>query len=451
MFNFNNNLSNSQINNNRIFLLDTLKTPKTGRRLAIWLIAIMVSAVILSFLPWQQNIFGKGLVTSFTPGKRPQTIETAIAGRISKWHIQEGQKVRAGDTILTISEVKEKFFDPNLLARIQDQIEAKKGSIDSKTDKVKALQDQINALKEAKEIKLTQSRNKYSQAQYKLNSDSVDFEGEKIKFANAESVFLRNQKLYELGNITLTKFQTTESKYQESRMKLISAENKFLQSKAELINTMVQINGVEAEYNEKISKSESDLNATLSELYESEGELAKQINEFANLSIRNEQYQIIAPQNGTIIKALKAGIGETIKEGEAVATILPDSVDLAIEMYVNAMDVPLISKYRKVRIEFDGWPALQFSGWPSVAVGTFGGVVKVIDNVNSKNGLFRILVVPDSEDVPWPQQLRLGSGAKGWVMLDDVPIWFETWRQLNGFPPSLYEEPKYDDQDKSEK
>jgi hypothetical protein len=38
-------------------------------------------------------------------------------------------------------------------------------------------------------------------------------------------------------------------------------------------------------------------------------------------------------------------------------------------------------------------------------------------------------------------QLRQGSGVLGWTMLDDVPIWFELWRQLNGFPPSLKNKP----------
>ena len=112
-----------------------------------------------------------------------------------------------------------------------------------------------------------------------------------------------------------------------------------------------------------------------------------------------------------------------------------------MEMFVRAMDVPLIQKERKVRIQFDGWPAMQFSGWPSVSVGTFGGVVQVIDRVNTENGSFRILVTPDPKDDPWPPQLRLGSATKGWVMLDNVRVWYEIWRQLNGFPPSLYQEP----------
>ena len=147
----------------------------------------------------------------------------------------------------------------------------------------------------------------------------------------------------------------------------------------------------------------------------------------------------------------RAGIGETIKEGDAVCTVMPEARDLAVEMYVKAMDVPLISKGRKVRIQFDGWPAIQFGGWPNVSVGTFGGEVSVIDYVNSQPGEFRILVVPDKEDESWPAQLRMGSGTKGWVMLDNVPLWYELWRQLNGFPPSLYSAPPAPDQTKTKK
>lgn len=276
---------------------------------------------------------------------------------------------------------------------------------------------------------------------FKLTSDSVDFEAEKIRYANLENQYERNSKLFEAGNIALTKLQDIQSKFQEGRMKLISSENKFLEAMAERINASIAISGVEAEYGDKINKAESDLNSTMAELFDAEAGLAKIRNEYSNMQIRNQQYHIVAPQSGYIVQTMKGGIGETIKEGEAVATIMPESPDLAVEMYIKAMDLPLIAKDRKVRVQFDGWPALQFSGWPSVSVGTFGGEVRVIDRTNNGSIDFRILVTPDPEDETWPNQLRLGSGIKGWVMLDTVPIWYELWRQLNGFPPSLYKAP----------
>ena len=247
---------------------------------------------------------------------------------------------------------------------------------------------------------------------------------EKFRFQNAENQYQRNKMLYEAGNIPLTKFQ--------------DFEYKFRGSEADYNNAKIELSRIDAEYLDKINKAESELNNTLAELYDTQGTLAKLRNEYTNMEIRNEQYQVIAPQAGIVVKALKAGIGETIKEGEAVCTVMPEVSELAVAMYIKAMDVPLISKGRKVRIQFDGWPALQFSGWPNVSVGTFGGQVEVIDYVNSKPGEFRILVIPDPDDEMWPIQLRMGSGTKGWVMLNNVPIWFEVWRQLNGFPPDYY-------------
>jgi multidrug resistance efflux pump len=396
-----------------LYSLRSLRTPRAGKILAKWLVVLCILFLIILFLPWQQNIRGNGNVTALNPMNRPQTVEAIIAGRIQKWYVQEGNLVRKGDTIVTISEVKEKYFDPQLLAKLKQQLEAKENSLESKDKKAEALQRQIKALRESMKIKIEQSQSK--------------LQAEQVRFQNAENQYQRNKKLYDAGNIPLTKFQEFEYKFQGS--------------KADFLNAQLELGRVEAEYLDKISKAESDLNNTRAEAFDTQADIVKARNEYANTEIRNEQYQILAPQDGYIVKAMKAGIAETIKEGDAICTIMPQASDMAVEMYVKAMDVPLISKGRKVRVQFDGWPALQFSGWPSVSVGTFGGEVQVIDYVNSKPGEFRILVVPDESQEKWPEQLRVGSGTKGWVMLQDVPVWYELWRQLNGFPPSLYSAP----------
>ncbi|MFM8914298.1 MAG: HlyD family secretion protein, partial [Flammeovirgaceae bacterium] len=398
----------------KLYALRSLDTPLAGKILARWIMAIGVLFFIVLFLPWQQNIRGAGKVTALSPSNRPQTVETVIAGRIQIWKIKEGQFVEKGDTIAIISEVKEKYFDPQFLKRLQQIISAKEQSFKSKESKAKSLQRQIAALEENMKQKVQQSKAK--------------LEAENVRFNNLKNQYDRNKKLFEAGTISLTKFQDIEYKYQGAE--------------ADFVNAKIEIERVQAEFLDKINKAESDWNNTLSEMAETEADLAKLRNELSNMEIRSQQYHILAPQPGFVVRATQAGIGETIKEGDPVCTIMPQSTDIAVEMYVKAMDVPLISKGRKVRIEFDGFPALQFSGWPSISVGTFGGTVEVIDYVNTKPGEFRILVIPDKTDTAWPKQLRMGSGIKGWVMLDDVRVWYELWRQLNGFPPSLYQEPE---------
>ncbi|MCS6934331.1 MAG: HlyD family secretion protein, partial [Chitinophagales bacterium] len=169
-----------------------------------------------------------------------------------------------------------------------------------------------------------------------------------------------------------------------------------------------------------------------------EGEIAKLENLFSSYAIRNEFYYVLAPQSGQITRTVKAGIGEVVKEGEMLVRIVPQDFEYAVEMYVSPVDLPLISLGQKVRFQFDGWPSIVFSGWQNISYGTFGGIVVAIDNTISDNGKFRVLVAEDKQDVPWPRALRVGGGAKGMALLKDVPLYYEIWRRLNGFPPDFY-------------
>ena len=128
---------------------------------------------------------------------------------------------------------------------------------------------------------------------------------------------------------------------------------------------------------------------------------------------------------------------------------MPSDYDMAVETFVEPIDLPLMHLDEEVRIQFDGWPAIVFSGWPNISYGTYGGKVVAIETFISDNGKYRILLAPDPADHPWPKEIRVGSGAYTIALLEDVPIWFELWRQLNGFPPNYYQ--PNGDMSKSEK
>jgi multidrug efflux pump subunit AcrA (membrane-fusion protein) len=154
---------------------------------------------------------------------------------------------------------------------------------------------------------------------------------------------------------------------------------------------------------------------------------------------RQSAQLLTAPRDGRIL-SLNAGDAATaVSAGDVLATFIPTNAPLAVELYIPGRDAPLVRPGRKVRLQFEGWPAVQFSGWPSVAVGTFGGRVLSVDPSASPNGQFRLLVVPDPEEPPWPdsQFIRFGAKVQGWVLLEEVTVGFEIWRQLNNFPPAV--------------
>ncbi|MEM7486810.1 MAG: biotin/lipoyl-binding protein [Bacteroidota bacterium] len=439
MLNISTNPLNRKVDFSSFKALKRVSYRKHYKHFNRFLIAFAIIFIIILFLPWTQNVSGKGFLTTLTPDQRPQTIQSQIPGRIEKWYVREGDFVEKGDTILHISEIKNEYFDPDLVERTGDQIRAKEMSVTSYEGKVKALNTQIGALNNERSLKLEQARNKLLQSRLKVQSDSIDLEAAKTNIMIAERQYDRTEQLEGEGLKAVTDVEEKRLKLQETQAKLISQENKLLASKNEVINAQVEINRVQAEYTDKISKAQSDMFTAQSNQFDSEAQVTKLENEFTNYSIRNDLYYIRAPQSGFINTAIQGGIGETFKEGDQLVGIMPAKYDMAVETFVEPIDLPLMHLGEKVRIQFDGWPVIIFSGWPNVSYGTYGGEIVAIETFISDNGKYRILLAPDPDDHEWPEDLRVGSGANTIALLEDVPIWFELWRQLNGFPPNYYQ------------
>ncbi|TLV03429.1 HlyD family secretion protein [Dyadobacter luticola] len=423
-------------------ILKTRSTRLLGRIMLILLFLFM----IVLFLPWRQTIPGRGTVTALAPEDRPQTVQNQIGGRIEHWAVREGQEVKMGDTILVISETSQSYFDPQLPQRLQEQLRAKEGSESAAAQKMEATNAQIDAMTQGLKIQLTSAQNKVEQAINYVQADSADLVAVQKFYETSKARLERYENGYKNGLFSLTDIETRRLKLQEDNAKVVSQVNKLNTSQQSLQNARIELDNIAAKYRESVAKARSDLSSALSSRVTAQGEIAKLRNEISNIDIRRGLYVVRAPQNGFVVKTLKAGIGENIKEGESIATLQPLRPRVAAEIYVDAMDVPLILDKSDVRLQFEGWPSVQFAGWPSVAVGTFAGKVTVIDLVSSENGKYRLLVTPTDpvphNDEPWPKQLRQGSGVYGRVILRPVPIWYEIWRLLNGFPPSLESEPK---------
>lgn len=402
-----------------------LVTPKSRRLFVYIVLGTLVTTVAAMFLPWQQYVEGKGEVTAFSPSDRPQVVPSTIGGRIVEWFVQEGQVVTAGQPLLRIAEVKDDYLDPRTIDRYNDQLTGKSAAVSSKRDKVRQLLTQISLMEQNMRLSEQKARTKVAQYEAEVRAAVIDSSTSLIQLQRQQT--LLDQELTRLTDLenARVRYQNTIAKLQEKRQNLQAAQ--------------IESNAVVLDYGEKIAKARSDQAATQAEIGEGSADVAKLRQNVQNLEIRNGFYIIRAPQNGTIVRATRAGIGEQLKEGESVVTIMPADAQQAVALMVKPMDVPLLSVGRKVRLQFDGWPALQFAGWPSVSVGTFGGTVAVIDRVPGPKGDFRVLVTPDKDDEVWPRQLRLGSGVLGWTMLDEVRVGFEIWRRINGFPPSLRE------------
>ncbi len=403
-----------------------------------WFYGILVISLVILLLPWTQNIRSNGNITTLRQEDRPQEINTIIPGRVVKWFVKEGDFVKKGDTILQLGEVKVEYFDPILLQRTQRQIDAKNQSILAYEGKASTSVTQTEVLRNAMELKLNSVDNKIGQQKLKITSDSADLAAAN----NALNAYTRQitaaKVMLDSGVISLIEFEKRRVTYQDAIAKTTSSGNKLNQSKQELLNLRIERNGVVQEYLDKIAKAEGDRFGSISAAASTEAEVLKLENTLANYDARQQLFFITAPQSGQITKAMKAGIGEMVKEGDMIVEIVPQNTKLAVEMFVSPLDLPLINKGQKVTFIFDGFPAIVFSGWPQTSYGTFSGIITAVETSVSPNGKFRVLVAEDKDDRPWPKNLRMGGGSKGIALLKDVPIIYELWRNINGFPPEFY-------------
>lgn len=412
---------------------------KRSSRILIRLIAgTLIIGLVILFLPWTQNIRSNGQITTLTPDNRPQKIYSVLSGRVEKWYVKEGDFVKQGDTIAFISEVKSDYFDDKLLERTSDQTELKKLSVRAYEEKITALDKQINALANQRDLKLNQAKIKFQQTQLKVANDSIAFQAASVGYQTANNQYERTKVLFDKGLKSKTDLENKNIKLQENYASLVAAENNFLTSKSELIAVQLELSTILMKYETDVAKARSSKYSALSNKLNAEGDVVKFENSYSNYEKRNAFYFICAPQDCYITQQLINGIGETVKAGEPIVSIMPTNYKLAAAIYVDPIDLPLLKIGGHTRLQFDGWPAVVFSGWPNASHGTYGGRIYAIDQYISENGKYRILVEEDPNDHPWPEALRYGGGLNAMLLLNDVPIWYELWRKINGFPPNYY-------------
>lgn len=412
---------------------------RTARRMARVLVFLLfVMIVAMMFAPWQQNVTGSGRVVAFSPLVREQTIEVPVSGRISKFAkgISEGMHIKKGDFIAEILDL-----DPNYLGRLEEQLEAKCRELAATKKIVKAYTLQVAAFESVRGERVAAADEYVKMAEYKKSAEERNLDATHAALAQEKLNYNRQMELEKDGLTSTLKLQVQERKLKEAQAKVEQADNYVSAAKNEIEAKRRERTAKEREATTKIESSQ----ATLQKAGADVAKIEKEVLELRVKLAQQQNQIIVAPIDGFVFRMHGFQSGQMVKQGEPLLTIVPDTADRAVELWLDGNDAPLVSPGRHVRLQFEGWPAVQFSGWPSVSVGSFGGEVAMIDSTDDGKGKFRILIVPDNDDDPWPSDrfLRQGVQAHGWVLLERVSLGFEVWRQLNAFPPVVdIEEPK---------
>ncbi|MCE9536195.1 MAG: biotin/lipoyl-binding protein [Nitrospirae bacterium] len=410
-------------------------------RLAIKLVLLFL--LIIAFVPWTQTITVSGQLSAYTPSERPQDIEAQITGRIKKWHIFEGVRVKQGDLILELDDYDPNFMSPDLLSFLDQRRKAldqsRKAALaraEQLDKRIKEMQNLVKSAVPSAQARVIESENKVREAYQKV-------EAAKIAVATAELNVDRHKQLAEQGLVSQRELELTIQSALATKADLTGAQANLKGAEQAMKALGFGRDQVSAEVLQRLLDAEAAREASIGEAAKATDQLADVSLRMSNAEQRRLAGHILSPIDGTVVKMAQAGAGETVRPGDKLVKISPASADKAIEMVADGMDAPLLNVGRKVRVLFYGIPAIPLPAWPEIMAGTYGGVIKVIDQVDDGKGNFRFWVVPDPEDRTWPPQehVRQGTKAMGWVILNRVPLWYELWRRFNLFPPDYQERP----------
>jgi multidrug efflux pump subunit AcrA (membrane-fusion protein) len=389
-------------------------------------VAFVVALFVGALAPWQQSASGTGRVIAFAPLERQQTIEASVEGRVVAWHVQEGDRVEEGQLLVELAD-----NDPRLFERLESERTITAERVETYALRVRALEERLGAVRAAQEgavsaadARVRMARDRLLAAEQGVTAAQADLDAQSINLSRTRS--LADQGLVSQPDARArTSRDAARATRDAARGDRDAAQASLLQAQASML---AEIQNAEA----SLESARTDHQAAQASLLRLDSRVARQ----GTQAIR-------APRAGSVFRIQANLMGEQVKVGDPLLTLVPDTADRAVELWVDGNDSALVHEGRRVRLQFEGWPAVQFAGWPSVAVGTFGGRVAFLDATDDGRGNFRVVIVPDPDDEPWPEPrfLRQGVRANGWVLLDTVSLGFEIWRQLNGFPPTITPQP----------
>lgn len=418
--------------------LQLVARPRAVTKLvALLSVLFVLTAVGLVVLPWQQNIPAHGRVTALDPLDRRQIIPAPVTGRLVKVHVQEGAFVEAGEVLAEMADQ-----DPQYALRLEQQLRFAEQKVQAASDTVDFYSRQLLHLEDSLALAV-------KGAEFELNVATEEVKARQQELAAAEAELEQKQadrdrrwRLLQKKLASALDFQKAEAEYLAAVAKVEAAKAKVAQALSDEKAKRAKVGQTREDMRARIESTKSLREDARSKLALAQKELTEALTRLE----RQKTQRIAAPRNGRVFRVRAASSADLVLRGDPVLELIPDTSELAVALWVRGNDAPLVAPNRKLRLQFEGWPAVQFAGWPSVAVGTFGGIVAVVDAQDDGAGRFRVLVRPDPDDEPWPDRryLRQGVRANGWILLEEVRLGYELWRQLNAFPPSVTAPPEED-------
>lgn len=295
--------------------------------------ALCIALVIIAFTIWGSYTKRSTVQGQLIPQSGLIQVYTTQSGTILKKKVHEGQIVKKGDILLTISTASY----------------GEQGSIAAALTKQTQLKGQ-SILNEISRIRLIHQDEKRT-----INNQISLLQGTLLKVENLisnqrERVNLAksNQQRYEImlkqDAISYEQFEIRKIDYLDQLAEYESLQREKVSLEKQLIEQQISLSGLENRQNNEIEQLERLLSSNTQELIE----------------MQSRQHIAIQANSSGIIGNINAEVGQFVDLSRPLLTVLPENTLLIAQLYVPSRAIGFVKEGDQVLLRYQAYPYQKF-------------------------------------------------------------------------------------------
>lgn len=295
--------------------------------------ALCIALVIIAFAIWGSYTKRSTVQGQLIPQSGLIQVYTTQSGTILKKNVYEGQSVKTGDILFTIST--ESYGEQGSITdALAKQTQLKEQSIRNEISRIRFIhQDEKRTINN--QISL-------------LNGTLVKIEN--LIYNQLERINLakRNQQRYEImlkqDAASYEEFEARKINYLDQLAQYESLQREKVSLEKQLTEQQISLSGLENRQNNQIEQLERLLSSNTQELIE----------------MQSRQHIAIQANSSGLIGTINAEVGQYVDLSKPLLTVLPENTPLIAQLYVPSRAIGFVKEGDQVLLRYQAYPYQKF-------------------------------------------------------------------------------------------
>lgn len=313
-----------------------LTQPLPFSALTILLFAIIVLVGVM--LVTGSYARSEHVVGHLMPSNGLVKIQAHQFGALSDKFVKEGDLVKKGDLLATIDVSQNSANGSSFTQKSREALDRQAAIL-----RVQTTLEQNQLASE-----LAKLRSEHTETQLNISSLELRIDLQREIMSSAKTAFMDAQQLREQGYISKVESERRRQTWLAQQAQVKLREQELAATVAKLQQLEIRLEQVPTESRQRLERlrtQQAELDARLTDLD------------------RQTAYTIKSPVDGRIATISSSSLGQSVRAGQPLMTILPVGSELRAELFVPSRAAGFVEEGQDVRILYDAFPYQRFGSF----------------------------------------------------------------------------------------